>query len=53
MCWTSNDNPIKDTQEHLMVCNKIKMNTNNVTTDEIKYDDIYGSVNKQKEIVTL
>ena len=51
MCWTSNDNPIKDTQEHLMVCNTI--NTNNVAIDDIKYDDIYGSPNKQKEIVTL
>ena len=52
-CWSPEESPLKDTQEHLMVCQKIEINTNNVSKEKIKYHDIYGNVNKQKEIVTL
>ena len=51
--WPSSDNPIRDTQEHLLTCSKLKLEKQTLSTDLIKYDDIYGNVEEQKAVVTM
>lgn len=52
-CWPSDSPPLKDTQQHLLVCKKITLNADSVANNHIKYDDIYGSVTEQKAVTTL
>ena len=52
-CWPQDSPPLEDTQQHLMVCRKITLDADIVANNHIKYDDIYGSVTKQKAITTL
>ena len=52
-CWPSSDNPIRDTQEHLLTCSKLKLVKQTLSTNQIKYDDIYGNVEEQKAVVTI
>ena len=52
-CWPSDSPPLKDTQQHLLVCKKITLNADSVANNKIKYDDIYGSVTEQKAVTTL
>ena len=42
-CWPENRPPCLDTQQHVLLCNKLKLEYNNeVAIGDIKYDDIYG-----------
>ena len=52
-CWPE-DSPVEDTQQHLLVCDKIQKDANlTVACGKPEYNDIYGSTDKQKEIVTI
>ena len=54
-CWSSCEQPIFDTQEHLFKCTKIlaKLETNILTSDEIIHDHIFENVEKQKAATAL
>ena len=53
-CWPVDSQPLEDTQQHLLVCNKIQIKTSpTVACGKPVYDDIYESTDKQKEIVTF
>ena len=53
-CWQENLEPLRDTQEHLLVCSKLKTNDKQtLVEEEIKYTHIYGAVGQQKAIVTV
>ena len=46
--------PMDDTQQHVLDCIKFQNNTSPIVAcGKPVYDDIYGSTDKQKEIVTL
>ena len=50
----SDISPHQDTQQHLLVCSAIKLEqTNTIARNEVKYNDIYGDLQSQKEAVTL
>ena len=53
-CWETDTDPPEDTQEHLLVCKKLKDTASHtIATDRIEYNHIYGSVQEQKAIVTI
>ena len=52
-CWEPNSLPYKDTQEHLLSCAQLELDTNTIANTKISYSDIYGNVCKQKSIVSL
>ena len=53
-CWPVDSEPMDDTQQHVLDCTKIQTNTSPIVAcGKPVYDDIYGSTDKQKEIVTL
>ena len=52
-CWSPNDTPIRDTQEHLLACSKLNLDTQTVVQGNIKYENIYGNVDDQKAIVNI
>ena len=52
-CWSPSDVPLRDTQEHLLVCSKLNLATQTVVRGNIEYDNIYGNVEDQKAIVNI
>ena len=52
-CWSPSDAPLRDTQEHLLVCSKLNLATQTVVRGNIKYENIYGNVEDQKAIVNI
>ena len=44
-----------DTQKHLLLCSKLKceIQTHDLASGQVLYEDIFGEVNKQKEAVVL
>ena len=52
-CWPPGDTPARDTQEHLLVCSKLKLKHQTVANEDINYEDIYKDVSKQKAVVTV
>ena len=54
MCWGSNDAPITDTQEHMLVCSKLNKNSREICSNTVTYNNIFSSdVLKQKEMVKI
>ena len=47
------ESPLEDSQKHLLICSKLKIETTNVARTQIEYNDIFKDVNKQKEVVTM
>ena len=52
-CWPVDSEPIEDNQEHLLVCSKIQTTSSKIACGKTVYMDIYGSTDRQKEVVTL
>ena len=52
-CWPEGAPPIRDTQEHIMLCSKLELLNPTVASGTLKYDDIYGNTDQQKEVVTV
>ena len=53
-CWGTDEDPLEDTQEHLLVCSKLKdISTHTLATEKIEYKHIYGTIDQQKAIVTV
>ena len=53
-CWPENSPPCLDTQPHVLLCSKLKLESNNeVANGDIKYDNIYGRVSEQKAVVEM
>ena len=53
-CWDLNFNEPAppDTQEHALVCKRLKVFTNSIARNKIEYEDIFADTIKQKEVVT-
>ena len=50
-CWGEGEEPIKDTQEHILECkNPTKMRT---SPRKVEYTHIFGNIKKQKEAVVI
>jgi hypothetical protein len=45
--------PVRDTQEQLLSCKKLKQTKHTVVSEKIVIDNIYGTVSPQKAVVTL
>ena len=54
-CWNLkfNEPAPADTQEHLIFCKNIKIFSNNISPSKAEYNDMFGDVYKQKEIISL
>ena len=54
-CWNVNCNEPAppDSQEHLFVCRKIELSSNNLSRSKTEYNDLFGDISKQKEIISL
>ena len=52
-CWEPDSSPLKDTQEHILSCSQLKLDTNALANSKISYSDIYSDVSKQKAVVSL
>ena len=52
-CWGNEENPLEDSQQHLLECKKLKVINMNIASDKIVYNDLFGDVKRQKEAVTL
>ena len=54
-CWNTkfNEPAPPDSQEHLIVCKSIKISSNNISRSKADYNDLFGDVCKQKEIILL
>ena len=54
-CWDVNQNEPApaDTQEHLLICKKMKIITNNIASGKIEYNHLFSDTNKQREVLTL
>ena len=54
-CWSTNSQPFKDSQQHLLVCKTIldRFQTNDIVED-FQYSDLFGKdIKKQKQIAVL
>ena len=54
-CWTEGEAVAEDTQQHLLVCSKLRteFQSEELAKGQVVYEDIFGEVNKQKEAVVL
>ena len=53
-CWSADDPPIQDTQEHVLSCTRLQLGQDStVANSKISHDDIYGDLVKQKEVANL
>ena len=52
-CWEPDRSPLKDTQEHILSCSQLKLDTHALANSKISYSDIYSDVSKQKAVVSL
>ena len=52
VCWPADGTHVQDSQQHLLVCEKLELNKSTVATEKIVIDDIYGTVNQQKAVAT-
>ena len=54
-CWDpeKNEPSLLDSQEHILVCTKLKISNNIAACDKIDYSDIFKEPQRQKEIVAL
>ena len=52
-CWDQDEVPPEDSQQHLLCCPKVKVDSSNITCNIITYEDIFGNVKRQKEAITL
>ena len=52
-CWDQDEIPPEDSQQHLLCCPKVKVDSSNITCNIITYEDIFGNVKRQKEAITL
>ena len=57
-CSEGSDQFYADTQQHLIICSKIKQfmsmqQQQTISTHTIRYEDIYGSIYRQKAVVSL
>ena len=53
-CWVEGE-PTQDTQCHLLECKALMLAipTNNIARSQVKYEDIFSDVDKQKEAVVI
>ena len=52
-CWGQDEQPLEDTQQHLLLCSKLIIESNDIACGKVAYEDIFGSVIRQKEAITL
>ena len=54
-CWNTKYNELAppDNQEHLLLCENIKLSSNNISRSKTEYSNLFGDIIKQKEIITL
>ena len=53
-CWTANETPVIDSQEHILECKKLcDFRVKEIATEKVVYSDLFSDVKKQKEAVTL
>ena len=54
-CWnlSLHEPPPKDDQEHLLVCNKVTITNPNMALGKVTYDDLFGDIARQKEVISL
>ena len=46
--------PQQDTQEHILICSKLKLNSSyTAACRKVMYDDIYGDVHVQKVVISV
>ena len=53
-CWdlSFNEPEPPDTQEHALVCKKMKFFANSIARNKMEYEDLFVDTNKQKEVVS-
>ena len=49
-CWSNNEAPIEDSQQHLLSCQQLNQTENYSVAD---YDDIFGAVEQQLAVTQL
>ena len=53
-CWGTAEQPLLDTQEHILNCKKLQnVKSSDLTAQKVEYSFLFGDIKKQKEIVTL
>ena len=55
-CWEDGNEPNCDTQEHILSCKRISERVPlnpTVARNKVKYDDIYGNLHEQKEVISV
>ena len=45
--------PLKDSQEHLLCCERVKIQHQIIAQEKVEYSDIFAGVKRQKEVITL
>ena len=52
-CTPPDTMPLRDTQEHLLSCKKLKQTKHTVVSEKIVINNIYGTISQQKALATL
>ena len=52
-CWDAGEEPIEDSQQHILECKKMQIENSNVALGKVVYNDLFGEVSRQKEAITL
>ena len=54
-CWNLeyNEPAPPDSQEHLLVCQNIKLSSNDISCSKIEYNNLFGDIVEQKEIISM
>ena len=53
-CWTANETPVIDSQEHILECKKLcDFRVKEIATQKVEYSNLFSDIKKQKEAVLL
>ena len=52
-CWKEGEKPSRDTQQHILHCPQLKVETSDLARGQVEYNHIFSDVHKQKEATVL
>ena len=52
-CWKEGEQPSGDTQQHILHCPQLKVETSDLARGQVEYNHIFSDVHKQKEATVL
>ena len=52
-CWGDDETANEDTRQHILSCSKLKLTSEDVATEEVKYEHLFRTTAQQKEVTVL